>query len=204
MGRDRASEAVKKRTAILASWLGLFAVGVVSACTLALKGWVPFTAHVVCSTAAYLGAMGLGLLAYVGPPEGRKAARESHRVLQILAALLTIPGLAGIFINKMRKGKSIIPYTTHAWLGALVLVLTLVQCLVGLAKYSEALKRGFSSGGSAGTHRILGIATYALSAPVIATGIAHTFGKGPPERMYALIGLTQVAAVAAVLVAAKR
>jgi hypothetical protein len=187
-------EIVAKRIATVATRFGGLAAAAVMVCTLYGKGFILFSWHPILMAAAYLAAMGGGVLAYVGPLEEKKANRESHRALQITAAVLAALGLAAIMLNKVRMGKSVVPHTTHAWFGALTLVLTLGQCSVGLSKYAQISSRGFSD---CKFHGDMGRATYALGAVTVALGIASTF-PAAPVQMYGLLALTQLSAAATI------
>ncbi|KAJ1622344.1 hypothetical protein T492DRAFT_846371 [Pavlovales sp. CCMP2436] len=139
-------EAVSRRLATHASRLGVIAAAVVALCTLAPvesggKGIALFAWHPILMSAAFLGAMGSGVLAYVGALEEKKANRERHRALQITAAVLALGGLAAILANKVVHGKSVLPMTPHAWFGTLTLVMVTGQSGVGLSKYSQILRK---------------------------------------------------------------
>ncbi|KAG8465503.1 hypothetical protein KFE25_002810 [Diacronema lutheri] len=187
-------EVVGKRLARYASGLGMLAVAAVALSTLASKGPVLFAWHPILSTAAFLGTMCAGSLAYVGPLEERKVNRETHRTLQIFTGVLLLLGATAIVLNKMRIGKSVWPVSAHAWLGTLAVALTFGQCAVGLSKYAQIGARGFSN---CKFHGDMGRATFAVGAVAIATGLVKIFSG--VER-YALLVLTQSAAGLALLV----
>jgi hypothetical protein len=192
-------EAVGRRLATFASRLGVLAAAAVALCTLAPvesggKGIALFSWHPILMSAAFLGAMGSGVIAYIGPLEEKKANRERHRALQISAAVLALLGTAAIMLNKVRHGKSVVPKSPHAWFGALTMVLVMGQSSVGLSKYSQVLKRGLSD---CKFHGDMGRATFALGAVTIALGIRFTFAGWV---QYSLLALTQTSAVVTVLI----
>jgi len=200
--RSRRMELAGKRYARAVSAGGVFAALAVCACTLLPanlggKGFVLFSAHPVLMSLAYTGCMGSAMLVYVAPLDEKKQNREKHRTLQMMAAALAAAGLLAIIINKRRMGKSIWPHTVHAWFGAITLLATLGQCLVGLSKYSEAVRRGFSH---SKWHGDAGRIVYALGTVTIALGLVAIF-KG--LMLYALMCFTQVAGLFLVLVSSR-
>lgn len=192
-----------KQIATHATRLGALAALVIGLCTLAPpsllgKGFVLFSWHPVLMSASYLGAMGAGVLVYVGPPDEKKASRDRHRMLQITAAVLALLGFAAIALNKVRHGKSIVPASTHAWFGALTLTLTLGQSAVGLSKYAQISERGFAN---CKFHGDSGRATYALGAFTVALGVASPpMWSGAPALVVALIALVALSALFTLLV----
>lgn len=192
-------ELAGKRYAHVVTTGGAFAALAVCVCTLMPasfggKGFVLFSAHPVLMALAYTGCMGAGILSYVAPLDQKKENREKHRRFQMMAAALAAAGLLAIVVNKRRIGKSILPHTVHAWFGTVTLLATLGQCLVGLSKYSEAVRRGFSH---AKWHGDAGRIVYALGTVTIALGLVAIF-KG--LVLYALMCCTQVAGLFLVLV----
>jgi hypothetical protein len=192
-----------KHTAMHATRLGVLTALAIGLCTLAPpsllgKGLILFSWHPVLMSAAYLGAMGAGMLVYVGPADEKKVSRDRHRMLQITAALLALLGFAAIALNKVRHGKSIVPASTHAWFGALTLTLTLGQSAVGLSKYAQISARGFAS---CKFHGDSGRATYTLGAISVALGVASpSMWAGAPSLVLALVALVGLSAVSTLLV----
>lgn len=191
-------EAAGKRLATHASRLGAAAALAVSACAVSLKGPTLFSWHPILMSAAYVGAMSAGILAYVGPVEEKKANREWHRALQIVAFVLALLGLAAIMLNKVRMGKSVVPGSIHAYFGTLALALTLGQSSVGLSKYAQISSRGFSD---CKFHGDMGRATFTVASVATALGIAKTFSGAVG---WVLIALTQGVAGIVLLISLRR
>ena len=65
---------------------------------------------------------------------GREQARESHRAWILAGVGSLVIAVACIVLNKLRFGKSVVPHSVHAWVGAAVLAVMAMQTMVGLLK----------------------------------------------------------------------
>jgi len=64
--------------------------------------------------------------------------RKRHAGLMGGAFVCMVTGLSAIVLNKIRIGKSVVPHTLHATLGALAVMLVMAQVTVGVLKYRQA------------------------------------------------------------------
>ena len=130
---------------VLPRWFNLVGWAVAAAVTLMTlgkTGLALFSAHPIAMVVACAGLMTEAIGAYRSP--GQKAVhRRTHRSLQMAAGSLMLLGAVAIMANKhFIAGKSIVPHTTHATVGALALALVGLQIYMGIRKHRLVVSTG--------------------------------------------------------------
>jgi len=108
-----------------------------------------FAFHPICMTIGCVLLMSEGFLVYrngalvnclspIMAGNHKTKSRSIHVFLQAGGASFMLAGLVFIASNKLRLGKSIVPASLHAWLGAFALLAVAVQALVGLVKTTSS------------------------------------------------------------------
>lgn len=166
--------------------------GVLLVVVLSTSGLNLFAFHPVCMTLGCVLLMSEGFLVYrngtlvncLSPIMGgsqRSNSRSIHVFLQASGACFMLAGFVFIAANKVRLGKSTLPASVHAWVGALALLAVSVQSVVGSAKATS----------STPVHRWHGSAgklTYDLCMAAVCSGAA-AFLPVTPVNVGVLLGL---------------